>query len=98
MQESERPQEGNDVRHIVLAVVIAALATPAYAQFTPNLAGGGSVKPKTEAEVKQEQERESGYRSGVSKIPDAKGKSDPWAGVRGAAPAPGQNQSRSNAK
>jgi hypothetical protein len=85
------------LRNTVLALVIVALATPAYAQFSPNLAGGGS-KLKTDVEVKQEQERESGYRSGVSKIPDAKGKSDPWAGVRGAAPAPGQNQSRSNTK
>jgi hypothetical protein len=86
------------LRHTVLALVIAALATPAYAQFTPNLAGGGRVNPKTDAEVKQEQEREAGYKSGISKIPDAKGKSDPWAGVRGTAQAPGQNQSRSNAK
>jgi hypothetical protein len=86
------------LKNTVLALVIAALATPAYAQFTPNLAGGGRVNPKTDAEVKQEQERESGYRSGVSRIPDARGKSDPWAGVRGGAPATGQNQSRSNAK
>lgn len=84
------------LRNTVLALVIAALATPAYAQF--NLSGGGRVNPKTDAEAKQEQERESGYRSGVSKIPDAKGKSDPWAGVRGAAPANSQNQSRSSAK
>jgi hypothetical protein len=86
------------LRHTVLALVIAAMATPAYAQFSPNLAGGGRVNPKTDAEVRQEKERESGYRSGVSKIPDGKAKSDPWAGVRGAAPAPDQNQSRSNAK
>ncbi len=86
------------LRNTVLAIVIAAMATPAYAQFTPNLAGEGRVNPKTDAEVRQEQQRESGYRSGVSKIPDAKGKSDPWAGVRGPAPAPAQNQSRSNAK
>jgi hypothetical protein len=85
------------LRNTVLALVITAMATPAYAQFSPNLAGGGG-KLKTDVEVKQEQERESGYRSGVSKIPDAKGKSDPWAGVRGTAPAPGQNQSRSSAK
>ncbi len=82
------------MRHTVLALVIAAMAMPAYAQFTPNLAGGGAAKPKTDVEVKQEREREAGYRSGVNKIPDGKGKSDPWAGVRGAAPAPGQNQSR----
>jgi hypothetical protein len=86
------------LRNTVLALVIAALATPAYAQFTPNLAAGGRVNPKTDVEVKQEQERESGYRSGVGRIPDGKGKSDPWAGVRSAAPASGQNQSRSNAK
>jgi hypothetical protein len=96
--EGERPQEDNDVRNIVLALVVAALATPAYAQFTPNLAGGARINPKTDAEVQQEKDRESGYRSGVSKIPDAKGKSDPWAGVRGASPAPGQTQSRSTAK
>jgi hypothetical protein len=85
------------VRHTVLALVIAVMAMPAYAQFSPNFAGGGvGAHPKTEAEVKQEQEREAGYRSGVSKIPDSKSKTDPWSSVRGA--APGQNQSRSNAK
>jgi hypothetical protein len=95
----EWPQEGNDVRHNVLALLIAALATPAYAQLGPNLGGGDiRINPKTDAEVRQEQEREFGYRSGVSKIPDAKAKSDPWAGVRGAAPAPGQSQSRPTAK
>jgi hypothetical protein len=83
------------VRHTVLALVIAAIATPAYAQFTPNLAGGGA-KLKTDAEVKQERDREAGYRSGVNRIPDGKAKSDPWSGVRNAAPA--QNQSRSNTK
>ena len=85
------------MRHTVLALVIAAMATPAYAQFSPNLAGGGA-KLKTDAELRQEREREAGYRSGVNKIPDAKAKSDPWSGVRNAAPAPAQNQSRSNAK
>jgi len=87
------------LRNTVLALVIAAMATPAYAQLSPNLAGGSvRVNPKTDVEVKQEQEREAGYRSGVGKIPDGKGKQDPWAGVRGAAPASGQNRSRSNAK
>jgi len=85
------------VRNIVLALAIIAVATPAYAQLSPNLAGGGT-KLKTDVEVRQEQEREAGYKSGLSKIPDAKGKADPWGGVRSAAPASGQNQSRSNAK
>jgi hypothetical protein len=86
------------VRYTVLALVIAAMATtPAYAQMSPNLAAG-SVKLKTDVEVKQEQEREAGYKAGVSRIPDAKGKVDPWGGVRNATTPSGQNQSRSNAK
>jgi hypothetical protein len=84
------------MRNTVLALVIAAMATPAYAQFSPNLAGGAN-RLKTDVEVKQEKEREAGYRSGVSKIPDAKGKTDPWGGVRNAAPAP-QSPSRSSTK
>jgi hypothetical protein len=83
------------VRHIVLALVIVALATPAYAQFNMNPT---DMHPKTDVEVKKEKEREAGYRSGLSKIPDAKGKSDPWSNVRSASPTPGQNQPRSTAK
>jgi hypothetical protein len=83
------------VRHTILALVIVALATPAYAQFNLNPT---DMHPKTDVEVQKEKERESGYRSGVSKIPDSKSKSDPWAGVRGASPTPSQNQPRSTAK
>ncbi len=86
------------MRKTVLAITIVAMATPVCPQVSPNLAGG-SVKPKTDVEVRQEQEREAGYKAGVSKIPDAKGKVDPWGGVRGAAtPGSGQNQSRQNSK
>jgi hypothetical protein len=85
------------VRNIVLVLAIAATATPVCAQVTPNIAGGAS-RLKTDVEVKQEQERESGYKSGVSKIPDAKGKVDPWSGVRAATPSSGQNPARPNAR
>jgi hypothetical protein len=86
------------VRKTVLAITIVAMATPVCAQISPNLAGG-SVKLKTDVEVKQEQEREAGYKAGVSRIPDAKGKVDPWGGVRGAATSSsGQTQSRQNSK
>lgn len=85
------------MRHTVLALVIAALATPAYAQLSPNMAGS-NVKLKTDVEVKKEKEREAGYKSGISRIPDAKAKTDPWDGVRSVTPASGQNQSRSSAK
>jgi hypothetical protein len=86
------------VRNIVLVLAIAAAATPAYAQVSPNMAAR-DIKLKTDVEIRQEQEREAGYKAGVSKIPDAKGKADPWGGVRGgSSPAAGQNQSRSNGK
>ena len=97
VQDPERQQESNAVRNTVLALVIAAMATPVYAQVGPNLSAG-SVKLKTDVEVKQEQEREAGYKAGISKIPDQKAKSDPWGGVRSVTPPSGQNQSRANAK
>jgi hypothetical protein len=90
-----KPQEGKDVRHTVLALIVVALATPAYAQFNLNPT---DLHPKTEAEVQKEKERESGYRAGVSKIPDGKSKSDPWGGVRSTSPTPSQNQPRGTAK
>ena len=49
------------MRHTVLALVIVALATPAYAQFNLNPT---DMHPKTDVEVKQEKEREAGYKSG----------------------------------
>jgi hypothetical protein len=88
------------VRKTVLALVIAAMATPAFAQLSggagPNLAGEGVSKLKTDRDIKQEQDREAGYKSGLSKIPDAKpSKTDPWGGVRGASPAASGGKSSS---
>jgi hypothetical protein len=89
------------VRYVLTAMVILAAATPAYAQFTPNILGEGT-KLKTDVEINAEKERESGFKSGISKIPDApKGKVDPWGNVRaGAAPPPPakKNQQQSGAK
>jgi hypothetical protein len=59
----------------------------------------GTKRPKTEIEVQQELERENGYKSGISKMQDQKGKVDPWGNVRGAAtPPPNPKQQRSGAK
>jgi hypothetical protein len=86
------------VRHFVAAMMIVALATPACAQVSPNLAGG-STKLKTDVDIKQEQDRENGFKSGINKIPDAKGKVDPWGNVRGAATPPAaQSQARPSSK
>lgn len=85
------------MRKTVPALVIVAMATPALAQVGggPNLSADG-VKLKTDVEVKQEREREAGYKSGLGKIPDAKGKQDPWGGVRSTS-TPVQNQAKPNA-
>jgi hypothetical protein len=86
------------VRYVLTAMVILAAATPACAQFTPNILGEGT-KLKTDVEINAEKERESGFKSGISKIPDAKGKVDPWGNVRGAAPPPAKkNQQQSGSK
>ncbi len=71
------------MRYIVTAIMIVAVATPVYAQLKPNMLGGDSPKMKTQEEVKAQEERENSYKAGVSKIPDQKGKTDPWGGVRG---------------
>jgi hypothetical protein len=80
------------MRSLVAMTIIAAIATPAGAQVAPNLMGDG-IHRKTDVEVRQEQERESGYKTGLSKIPDSKGKADPWGNVRGVA-TPQSNQSQ----
>jgi hypothetical protein len=93
-----RPEDDIVRKKTVLALMIIAMATPAFAQIGngmgPNLAGEPR-KLKTDVEIKQEQEREAGYKSGLSKIPDAKPtKNDPWGSVR-SSPA---GQSRTNSK
>ena len=77
------------MKSLMAAMVAVAIATPAGAQA---LGGGGNplspnmfgeiTKPKTDVEFQQEKEREQAYKSGISKIPDAKGKVDPWGNVR----------------
>jgi|HubBroStandDraft_1064217.scaffolds.fasta_scaffold830336_1 hypothetical protein len=66
------------MRTIAAAIVIAALATPTYAQVI----GTDIQHPKTDEEIKKEQSRENAYRSGVGKIPDQKAVNDPWGEVR----------------
>ena len=87
------------MRNFVIAMMIVAMAPPAYAQLSPNLAGEEGTKLKTDVEIREAQEKENGYKAGLSKIPDQKGKVDPWGNVRGAAtPQPNQTQSRPSSK
>ncbi len=94
------------MRSPALALVIALAAAPialaashALAQFDgqgPNFSAD-AVHLKTDVEVKQEQEREAGYKAGLGKIPDAKAKKDPWGNIRGGSTA-AQNQSKPGTK
>jgi hypothetical protein len=65
----------------------AAAQMPGSAQSGPsmNMFGEG-MHLKTDVEVKQEQDRERAYKSGMSKIQDQKPKNDPWGAVRSTAP------------
>ncbi len=75
---------------IMMTLLLAGVAAPAAAQVPGQ---GQSTGPamnlfdegrhlKTDVEVKQEQDRERAYKSGISKIPDKKVKNDPWGAVR----------------
>jgi hypothetical protein len=84
----------NVVKNFVTAMMVVAIATPAFAQMSPNVLGQSDRKLKTDVEIQQEQDREHGFKSGLSKIPDAKGKVDPWGNVRSAPTPSGQTQAR----
>jgi len=89
------------VRNFVTAMMIVAMAAPAYAQMNnPNVNLFRDAKtPKTDVEIQKEQDRENGYKSGLSKIPDPKGKVDPWGNVRGATtPPPNKNPQQPSSK
>jgi hypothetical protein len=86
------------MRSLVAMMVIAAVATPAGAQMSPNIMQD-MPKLKTDVEVKEEKDRESGYKAGLSKIPDQKAKADPWGTVRGSeAPQSNQKPQRAGSK
>jgi hypothetical protein len=69
----------------VTAVVIALLASPAYAQMPPiNLM---QEKPgKTQEEKDADAVRDKAYKESLKKIPDANAPADPWGTVRTDAP------------
>jgi hypothetical protein len=65
-----------------MAVVIALLASPAYAQM-PALNLMMDNKPaKTQDEKDAEAARDKAYKDSLKKIPDAKAPADPWGTVR----------------
>jgi hypothetical protein len=74
------------MRTFTIAMIVAMLTLPAYAQQR----GGGANMPnpnvKTEAqkamEEKQRKADEKAYNESVSRIPDREQKLDPWGKIR----------------
>ncbi|KIZ40156.1 MULTISPECIES: hypothetical protein [Rhodopseudomonas] len=66
------------------AAMLAVLAGPAFAEM-PNVNLMPEITHKTPEEKEQDRIREQAYRDSLRKIPDAKGSTDPWGNVRGAA-------------
>lgn len=65
----------------ITAVVIALLASPAYAQ-SPHLNLMQDKPSKTQDEKDAEAARDKAYKDSLKKIPDAKAPADPWGTVR----------------
>ena len=71
---------------VLSAVAVAVLlSAPAYAQM-PNVNLMPEVKTKNQEEKDQDAVNDRAYKNSLSKIPDAKGSSDPWGAVRSDAP------------
>ena len=89
------------MRIFTAAMIVIVCATPAFAQLGFPTNSDGKRFLKTDEDVRKEQERESGYKAGLSKIPAPKATTDAWGNVRGAAPAPPpakQSKPQPNAK
>jgi hypothetical protein len=75
------------MRILSAAAIAMLLAAPtcALAQM-PNINLIPEIGSKTPEEKEAEAARDKAYKESLKKIPDAKGSSDPWGGVRTDAP------------
>ena len=67
------------------AAMLVLLTGPAFAQM-PNINLIPDSPTKTDEQKQQDKVRDQEYKESLKKIPDAKGSSDPWGGVRSDAP------------
>jgi hypothetical protein len=87
------------MRTLLAAALAGWLATPIHAQAQSMNFANPQKKMVTEEEVKAQQERDSAYKSAISKLPSQKPANDPWGNVRGAgATQNNQAGARSGAK
>ena len=84
------------MKAFVTAAIIAFGTTAALGQSMNLL--GGNTKMITQEDVKAQEERDSAYKSAISKVPAHKPANDPWGNVRGASAPNNQTGARSGAK
>ena len=74
------------MRTFTIAMIVAILTLPAYAQQRGGAANMPNPNVKTEAEKaveeKQRKLEEKAYKDSISRIPDRDQKLDPWGKVR----------------
>jgi hypothetical protein len=73
------------MRVVAAAVVLAFLASPAYAQQKSIPKYGEEDKDKTPEQKRQEKDAEEAYKRSLGNIPSQKAV-DPWGNVRGDSP------------
>jgi hypothetical protein len=84
------------MKALVTAAIIALATTAASAQSMNILQD--KKKMVTEEEVKAQQERDSAYKSAISKMPSQKPATDPWGNIRGAGAPNAQTGARAGSK
>ena len=74
------------MRTFTIAMIVAMLTLPAYAQRGGGAANMPNPNIKTEAqkaeEAKQRKADEKAYNESISRIPDREQKLDPWGKIR----------------
>ena len=88
------------MKSFIKAMLIVAVATPAYSQgINMNMLGAAPTRPKTQEEADYEKARDKAYQSAIKKMHDQNAKTDPWGNIRGGGTAQSnQTQPRSGTR
>ena len=68
---------GDRLRILIVALALAALTAPSYAQMSQTTA-------RSDADKKKDAEADRAYRAMIKNVPDKPRNTDPWQDVRGA--------------
>jgi len=74
------------MRYVLIALTVALLVAPAYAQRGSAPSQGQQSDPTEQQQAaekkKRAKEQEEAYRASLKKIPDKKAPDDPWKNIR----------------